>query len=142
MMKRSLIVLVMCIVMNVLPAWGLDFKPGKYEINVKVEMEGVPGGMPGMAAPHTITQCLSESDPVPSATVDAKGCEIQNMQTKGDTISYDVVCKQQGMETKSTGEMTYNGDIIEGINKTTMGPSAGGMTITTKIKGKRIGECE
>jgi hypothetical protein len=64
------------------------------------------------------------------------------MKTKGNTVTYTMECDQQGMKTKSTGEMTYNGDAFEGTTQTVMGPAAGGMTITTVVKGKRIGKCE
>jgi len=46
------------------------------------------------------------------------------------------------MEAKSTGEMTYTGDPFEGTTKTGMGLEAGGMTVLTVARGKRIGKCE
>jgi hypothetical protein len=51
-------------------------------------------------------------------------------------------CDQQGMKTKIKGEMTYNGDVFEGTTQTIMDAAAGGMTVTTVVKGKRIGNCE
>ena len=131
-----------CMLVNLLivalPAWGMNLTPGKYEITSKVDMPGMPGGMP----PTTITQCLTEQDPVPHTSAGAKGCKITNMTTEGDTVKYALVCKQQGMESKSSGEMTYKGETFYGTTQTKMGSSGDGMTITTKISGKRIGECD
>ncbi|MDY6881871.1 MAG: DUF3617 family protein [Desulfatiglans sp.] len=121
-----------------LPAWGLDLKPGKYEITAKVEMPGMPAGM----APQTTTQCLDELNPVPNSSAAAQGCKIIDMKTKGNTVTYTMECTQQGMKIKTTGKITYNGDSFEGTSQTSMGPSAGGMTVKTTINGKRIGECD
>lgn len=125
-------------VLAALPAWALDLKPGKYEITAKVEMPGVPGGVP----PQTTTQCLTDQDPVPATSAGAQGCKITDMKTKGNTVTYTMECEQQGMKIKTAGQMTYKGDTFEGTSQTTMGPGAGGMTITTKIEGKRIGMCD
>ena len=51
-------------------------------------------------------------------------------------------CSQQGMKIKTSGTMTFRGGSFEGTSRTDMGPSAGGMGVTTKISGKRIGNCE
>lgn len=138
MLKKICTLSVLCMLLAALPAWGLDLKPGKYEITAKVEMPGMPGGMP----PHTMTQCLTEQKPVPDSSASAQGCKITEMKTKGNTVTYTMECNQQGMKTISTGEMTYNGDSFEGTTQTSMGSAAGGMTVTTVVKGKRIGNCE
>ena len=131
-----------CMLVNLLivalPAWGIDLKPGKYQITSKVNMPGMPGGMP----PQTITQCMTEQDPVPHTSAGANGCKITNMTTEGDTVKYTLVCEQQGMQSESNGEMTYKGETFYGTTQTKMGPSGGGMTITTKINAKRIGKCD
>ena len=101
-------------------------------------MPGMPGGMP----PQTITQCMTEQDPVPHTSAGANGCKITNMTTEGDTVKYTLVCEQQGMQSESNGEMTYKGETFYGTTQTKMGPSGGGMTITTKINAKRIGKCD
>lgn len=136
--KKIYFISILCLAIVASPVWGLDFKPGKYEITVEVKMQGMPGGIP----PQTMTQCLTEADPVPAGSADAQACKIKNMKTKGNTITYEMACKQQEMEVKSIGEMTYKGETFEGSSKMTMGPSAGGMTVTTMVKGKRIGKCD
>ena len=138
MLKKIFTLFVLCMLLAALPAWGFDFKPGKYQITAKVEMPGMPVGMP----PQTTTQCLNEQNPVPNTSAGAHGCKITGMKTKGNTVTYAMECNQEGMTVKTTGEMTYKGDSFEGTSKTNMGPSAGGMTVTTVIKGKRIGNCK
>jgi len=138
MLKKVFLFSILCLLLTAIQSWGLDLNPGKYEITAKVEMKGVPGGMPA----QTMTQCITEQDPVPVGSANAQGCKITDMKTKGNTVTYTMECEQQGMKTKTTGQMTYKGDTFEGTSKTEMGPAAGGMTVTTKISGKRIGKCE
>jgi hypothetical protein len=136
--KTAIIGMFVSLLILALPAWGIDLKPGKYQITSKVNMPGMPGGMP----PQTITQCMTEQDPVPHTSAGANGCKITNMTTEGDTVKYTLVCEQQGMQSESSGEMTYKGETFYGTTQTKMGPSGGGMTITTKINAKRIGKCD
>lgn len=121
-----------------LPAFGLDLEPGKYQITSKVEMAGMPGDMP----PQTSTQCLTKSDPVPNGSAASQGCKISDMDTKGNKVTYTMECDQQGMKVKSSGEIIYKGKSFEGTSIMKMGPSAGGMTITTKTTGKWVGKCD
>lgn len=121
-----------------LPAFGLDMEPGKYQITSTVEMAGMPGGMP----PQTSTQCLTKNDPVPNGSADSQGCKISDMNTKGNKVTYTMECDQQGVKVKSSGEIIYKGKSFEGTSIMKMGPSAGGMTITTITTGKWVGKCD
>ncbi len=141
MLKKISIVSMLCVMIIALPAWALDLNPGNYEITAQVEMPGM-SGMPGAMPSQTMTQCLTEQNPVPAASADAQSCTVTDMKTEGNTLTYTMTCEQQGMTMKSSGKMTYKGDTFEGTNQTRMGPSAGNMTITTTITGKRIGKCE
>lgn len=118
-------------------ARGLDFTEGKWEITSNVEMPGMPTTM----APVTVTQCLTKQDPVPSKSAGGD-CRVMDMKQSGNTITWTMECDQQGNTMKSTGKMTYAGDKFEGTIKTSMGPQAGNMEITTKMSGKRIGTCD
>ena len=138
MLKKLFIFSILCLLLSALQSWGLDLNPGKYEITTKVEMKGMSGGMP----PQTSTQCITKQDPVPVDSANAQGCKITDMKVKGNTVTYTMECEQQGMKIKITGEMTYMGDTFEGSSKTVMGPAEGGMTVNTKITGKRIGKCD
>ena len=119
------------------PAWGLDLKPGKYEITIKTEMQGSNQQMPT----HTSTQCMTGEDPVPNTSTGAQGCKITDIHTKGNTVTYTMKCETQGVKTITTGEITYKGDTFEGKTQTKMGTEAGNMVIISNITGKRIGDC-
>lgn len=135
--KTALISLIMFFFINTI-SFALDFNPGQYEITSKVEMPGMPSPMP----PQTMTHCLTEQDPVPNQDASNQDCNITDLVTKGNTISWKMECSQQGQKMESNGQMTYDGDSFEGIIKTKMGSQGGNMTITTIISGKRIGDCE
>ncbi|NNF98210.1 MAG: DUF3617 family protein [Desulfobacteraceae bacterium] len=126
-----------CVFLLTLSALGLDFNPGKYEITSKVEMPGMPP-----MAPQTYTECVSDKNPVPIKNAPGQQCEYKDMKTVGSTITWTMTCNQQGMASTSTGKMVYKGDTFEGSMKTVTGPSAGNMTITSVVTGKRVGDCE
>ena len=142
MQKDGFVVSLWCMWIIVMPAWGLDLNPGKYEITVNVEMQGIPAGMPGSMPAQTIIKCLTEQNPIPNTSSGAQGCEIKDMQTEDNTVIYKIACEQQGMKSESSGEMTYKGDSLEGTTQTKLGPSAGGVTVISRIAGKRIGKCD
>ena len=60
--KTAVIFMVMCgLVLFFIPAWGLDFKPGMYNITSTVKMPGMPAGS---VPSQTITECLTKSGTV------------------------------------------------------------------------------
>ncbi len=132
------VVLILVVAFIALPAWGVDLKPGKYQITTKMTMKGMPGMMP----PQTFTQCMTEQDLVPKSSADEGGCEVKDMKTKGDTLTYNMECNQDGRSVMSSGKMTYHGDSFEGTSEVTMGPEAGGMVLSSEISGTRLGDCQ
>ncbi len=140
MLKQVIIICVMVFSMLMLisTSWALDFVPGKYEITAKVEMPGMPTAAPA----QTTTQCMTEQDPVPSATAASQDCSVLKMETKKNTVSWEMECSQQGQKMKSSGQITYSGKTFEGTTQMNLGPQAGNMTITTVISGKRVGDCK
>lgn len=134
----TIILIICCMIFIAAPSLALDFQPGKYEITSKVEMPGMPGTIP----PQTITQCITEQDPLPNQNPENQQCKIVDMNQKDNTISWKMECDQQGQKITSTGSMTYKGDSFKGTVLTNMGPQAGNMTMTTAISGKRISNCK
>ena len=127
-----------CMAFFSVTAWGLDLQDGKYEITSKVEMPGMPMQMP----PITVTQCITGQDPVPNQSTAGQQCNIMDIKTKGNTITWKMECTQQGQKMQATGKMVYYGDHFEGTANAVLGSEIGNMTITTVIKGKRIGACQ
>lgn len=132
------LMMMFCLVLFSIPAWGLAFEPGLYEVTSRVEMPGMPAGM---VPSHTIDQCLTKENPVPNNDAGGQACEIIDMNQDGKTLTWKMECAQQGEKITSVGQMTYNGDSFSGTSTTSMGPQAGNMTITTRISGTRIGDC-
>ena len=130
--------LFLCLFSAANPSCGLDLNEGRYEITSKVEMKGMPTEMP----PVTITQCLTQQDPVPDQTAGNQQCRITDMKTRGNTVTWEMTCDQQGQKMKANGEMTYLGDKFQGTITTEMGPQAGNMVMTTHVSGRRIGPCQ
>lgn len=122
----------------VVPAWALDLNPGLYAITVKTEMQGMPMQMPAT----TMNQCITEQDPVPNSSPDVQGCDMEDMNVSGNTVTYSMICEQQGMKSESSGETTYNGDSFRGKTTTTLNQAGGAMLMTSEISGQRIGECQ
>ena len=138
MQPKMTIILIFVIIVGLgTQAWGLNLKEGRYEITSTVKMSGMPMQPP----PTTITECVTQQDPVPNQQADSGNCRITDMKTTGNTVTWEMECDQQGQEMKSRGQMVYQGDRFEGTIDTQMGPQAGNMKMTTTIKGQRIGDC-
>jgi hypothetical protein len=119
-------------------AWGLDFEPGKWEITSKVEMPGMPAPMP----PVSVTQCMTEQDPVPTKSAGSESCQVKELKIEGNSASWKMKCNQPGGEAEGTGQITYHGDRFEGTTKMSVGPPEAKVVVTTKITGRRISACD
>ena len=115
-------------------SFALDFNPGEYQITSQVKMPGIPA--------QTTTECVSEQDTIPKSDSSGQDCEIHNMEQKGNVITWEMECNQEGQKITSQGEMIYSGDSFKGTITVKMGPQAGNMVMTTEITGKRTGSCK
>ncbi len=118
---------------------GPNINTGLWEITVETEMVGMPD-MPKMnVPPQTHRQCLSKEDLVPQSKEASKECKITDVSESGDTISWKIICSGKNGSMEGTGEITYNGDSLEGFMN--MDIKGTDMKIRNKMKGHRIGEC-
>jgi hypothetical protein len=89
-----------------------------------------------------MSQCIKPEDlenpdkSVPKASKDNK-CKVSDYKIEGNKVTWTVKCEDKDA-TSGTGEITYSDDAYDGVMKTT----TGGQEITTKMKGKRLGDCE
>jgi hypothetical protein len=112
----------------------INMQEGLWEITSEVKM-------PGMSLPPTThTQCIKKDDLVPQKTQPGQECKITDVKISGNTVTYKMRCSGQGGDMTGTGEITYNGDRFAGTMKMNM--PGQNMTITTHMKGRRIGECQ
>lgn len=116
----------------------MDMQEGLWEITTIVKMPGMPMQMP----PIKTTQCISQEDMIPQMQQPDQPdqqCEISNMTTSGNTLTYDMVCASQGNTMKAHSSITYAKDQMQGSMTATMEPS--NMTMSYTLSGKRIGDC-
>ena len=119
---------------------SVNMKPGKWEISTTMQMPGMPAGMSGMSMTHT--QCLKGDDPIPEDPNPAQQgkCETQDVQVKGDTVSWKIVCNSDQGKMTSIGWITYKGTTFNGEVKAQI--PGQNMEMTSVMKGRRIGECD
>jgi hypothetical protein len=116
---------------------NVSLKPGKYETTAEAVMSGSPVKMPVMKN----VECMSETDLkafVEKRTTQRDHCTISEIQVTGNKASYTVTCTNNGRTTVAKSEWTFASDSFQHVleTKTSRGP-----IITTRIVGKRIGEC-
>ena len=110
-------------------------KPGNWQITM--EMEGMPVQVP----PQTFTHCVTKEDvenperAVPKGR-DNANCKISDFKTEGNKVSWSVKCEGK-QPVSGNGEITFSEESYSGWSKMKMGE----MEITTKMTGKRLGDC-
>jgi hypothetical protein len=95
---------------------------------------GVQGGGTGIST--TMTQCLTNDDPVPEAK-NEENCK-QTHSVKGNTVTFEAVCAKS----RSTGEVTYNNDTMKGTIKSTQTENGQETNTTIDISGQYVGPCQ
>jgi uncharacterized protein DUF3617 len=118
-------------------AQNINLKPGKYETTGEVTMSGSPIKMP----PVKNVECMTETDLRAFAekrTADTGHCKISDLRLSGNKASYTVTCTSNGRTTTGKSEWTFESDSFQHVLETT---TSRGTTMTTRIVGKRIGEC-
>ena len=112
---------------------GVNMQEGKWEITNIFEMEGMPAGM---MKPQTFTTCLTQKDYVPKDT-EQKDCAMKDVKIEGNTVTWEVVCK----DSSGKGKVTYAGSTFEGVMETMMKEDGKEMKAKMMMKGKHIGPC-
>ena len=135
-MTRKIIVIGMLVSTALLigHAWaGPQMNPGQWEITTKTEM----AGMPPQSITHT--QCITNDDPVPMSDDASRECQVTDIVTNGDTISWKIVCGGQGGGMEGTGQITYRGDTMDGTMY--MAIAGSNVQVTNYLTGHRVGNC-
>jgi hypothetical protein len=136
MKKTSLFTAVwlICICSAAFAGSGPDFREGQWEITVEVEMPGMGMKLP----PNSYKQCMTKNTPVPIKYAPGQTCEMKDMKTKGNTMTWNLKCTNQGGTMTGRGEVTYQKESMQG----TMSMEGQGMQMNSKISGRRIGPCQ
>jgi hypothetical protein len=113
-------------------------KPGNWRVSFQMDIPGLPIKM----KPIVVNQCITEedaSDPnktLPAQSKDEK-CKVVDHEIDGNRITWAVRCEGQE-DVSSRGEMTLAEDSYDGVIRV----MNDGQELTTKLKGKRLGDCQ
>jgi len=119
-----------------------NMKEGMWEITMKMEMPGMPAGMP----PQVMQQCFTRKDledprkTAPGGPGDSR-CQMTDHKMQGNTATWNMACKGEGAMTGS-GSITYSGTSYAGTNRMTMTQGGTAQTITMHYSGRHLGECK
>ena len=140
MMKTMFTVLCAVLVFAAAAFAEPNMQDGKWEMTIKMDMPGMPGGMP----PMTFNQCLTKKDMVPQQKQKETDCKMISNKVEGNTVTWVMQCRHKdGSTTDSDGKITYKGAAFDGvINMAMKDGKRGGTKMTQKISGKRIGDCK
>jgi hypothetical protein len=120
-----------------------SMKPGLWEITMTMEMPG----MPMQPKPTTVRQCYRPEDVkdpknmIPKQQDGGVKCETLDYKQSGDTASWRLACKGQGMNMTGSGNMTMKSDSYTGTSVMEMNMQGKNMKMSQKLNGKWVGEC-
>ena len=119
-----------------------NMKEGLWEITTKMEMPGMPAGMP----PQTIKQCITKKDldnpqrMAPTGQKDDR-CQSSDYKLQGNTASWTWTCKGDD-EMRGSGTMTFSGNSYTGTTKISMKQGGQMHNMTMQYTGRHLGECK
>lgn len=121
-----------------------NMKEGLWEITMKMEMPGMPAGMP----PQIMQQCITKKDmedprkTAPGGT-DPKDsrCQVSDYKLQGNTATWNMACKGENAMTGS-GSITYSGTSYSGTNKMTMTRGGKNQTMSMQYSARHLGDCK
>jgi hypothetical protein len=134
-MKKVFIAFICTLVLPSVSFAANSIREGLWEITSRVEMPGMPIAIP----PTIMKHCYSKTDVADQKKVIARqqDCKVTDMKTSGNKVSWTMKCTGKQAATM-TGETVFGGDSYTSI----MHMKAEGHDMTTKVKGKRIGDCQ
>ena len=117
-----------------------NMKEGLWEITVRTEMQGMPGGMP----PQTVQQCITQKELAdPSRTTPGtqgdKRCKITDYKMQGNTASWKTACEG---DMTGSGTMTYAGSSYTGTQNMSMKHEGKTLNMTVNFTGRHLGDCK
>ena len=119
---------------------GVDMQEGEWETTVVSTMETEGMTMPPMTS--TMTSCLTKKDLVPNPNPDqANNCRVLDQKVSGNTVSWRLVCDQDGGKMEGSGEMTYHGASYEGTMRASTVAEGQTMKTVMKLSGRHLGVC-
>lgn len=119
-----------------------NMREGLWEITMKMEMAGMPQGMP----PQTLQHCVTKQDldnpqkmAIGPEAKDSK-CEVTDHRMQGNTATWKMACRGAQPMTGS-GTVTYSGTSYTGSNRMTVQQGGKTMDMTMNYSGRYLGPC-
>lgn len=125
-------------------------RDGNWEVTMEMQMPNMPNMPAGFSMPPMkTTQCITPADAAdPNKSMPSRGerggrasdCKVSDYKAVGNKVTWNMVCTGPEPMT-GTGEFIYATDSYTGtmiMNRT----GAGGMAMTMKYSGKRLGDCK
>lgn len=91
---------------------------------------------------ETKQECVKEDKFDPESFMqDAQGCQLDNSDLNGDTLTFSMSCNMQGMQANVQGEFQTDGSTAQGNMQMNVNMGGQAMTIENEWSGTRIGDC-
>lgn len=134
-----MLVMFMLAGMFALAVSAVNMQPGNWEVTIHTKVSGVRGPFGYHPVPPTVyTTCLTKKDMNPQKQESGQKCKTISSSVQGNTYIWEMECTSYGTVSRSWGEITYRGDTFKG-RITTL---SGGMKITQRMTGRRLGPCK
>jgi len=142
---RTTLVLVAATIIATIANAQNSIKEGKWEMTVVNKVEGLPpevsAVMNQQGMTTTVTQCITNKNPVPQPKELPTGCSMPQIQKNGDSITYQITCDNGDFQMNQNGEMTYTGDTMRGIIKSHQSVKGMNIDSSMEISGRYLGPC-
>jgi len=107
-----------------------------YEVTVKMEMAGMPMGMPAMTQRQCVKKGGGDGDIVPRQD----NCTVTNAKRTGSRLTFAMACTGRDAMT-GTGDFTFAGDGYTGRIDMKGKMEGMDMAMTQSVTGRRVGGC-
>ncbi len=123
-----------CCFIGIANAEEVNMNPGLWEWTAQMNMPGS-----GMTIPPQVNRrCLTKDDLVPATKKPGQECKIKNLKTSRNQVNWAMTCTTSQGPVASVGKMFYNGDSAHGEVEV----NSQGMLMSSKMSGKRLGDCK
>ncbi len=127
-------------------AQELKVKPGNWETTTTMNMSMTMNGQAMNIPPRTMTQtqCMTPEDAKFSPDeLTQEGCEVSNVKSGERTLSFDMVCTQQGatMNGSMAFELDASGETGTGTMDLEGSMQGATMSMTGNTSAKYLGAC-
>jgi hypothetical protein len=133
--KKTIVTLLCILLVPAISNAANSIREGLWELSSQVEMPGMPMKIP----PTVIKHCYTKEQVKDQKTVinRDKNCTVTDLKTSGNKVSWAMKCTGKNAATMS-GETVFGSDSYASV----MHMKTEGHNMTTKVKGKRLGDCK